>query len=196
MRTALWRIVSTGVVFALLAECGAWSSGFYAYSGLRANLTPVPFALLCGIFLLNKAWATVSTGGIFLVWHPVSVAGIFLAWYPAMFCAIFLGDALALLGADAWSYAPMIGGGLVGGFFVTLAASAVDRRALSPLYLAAGSGLGAVAAIPLGSWLPTYVHAAPALGDVPQLTHAFAVWQSVVGTYLFVVTRNRANPSR
>jgi hypothetical protein len=61
----------------------------------------------------------------------------------------------------------MICGGLVGAFFITLAAGAVDRRALSPLYLAVGAGLGAL-----------------------------AVWQSVVGTYLFVVTRNRVNPSK
>jgi hypothetical protein len=62
----------------------------------------------------------------------------------------------------------MIGGGLVGGFFVTLAAGAIDPRGLSPRYLAAGSGLGAVAAVPFVGWLPTYVHAAQGRGDCPS----------------------------
>jgi hypothetical protein len=191
MRTALWRIVSTGVVFALFAKCGAWSAGYFADGGSRADLTPFPFALLCGILFLNKTWAPVSVGGIFLFWYPVSMAGISFALYPAMYCAI------GLWGVHVWSDAPMIGAGLVGGFFVTLAAGAVDPRGLSPLYLAAGSGLGAVAALPFVSWLPTYVDAKNVLaGDVPQLTHAFAVWQSVVGTYLFVLTRNRAKQSK
>jgi hypothetical protein len=87
----------------------------------------------------------------------------------------------------------MICGGLVGGFCVTLAAGAVDRRALSPLYLAAGSGLGAVAALPFVSWLPTTERLAP---DLQQQMHAFAVWQSVVGTYLFVLPRDSVMRSR
>ena len=90
----------------------------------------------------------------------------------------------------------MIFGGLVGGFFVTLAAGACHRRAISPLYIGAASGLGAVAALPFVSWLPAYRHSAPALGDVARLTLAFAVWQSVVGTYLFVVTRNQPKSRR
>ena len=46
----------------------------------ETNPTTVPFVLLYGIFLLNKAWAPVSIAGFFLAWHQGKV----------MFCAIWL----------------------------------------------------------------------------------------------------------
>jgi hypothetical protein len=167
------RTVEFGVVAALFALSGAWSSQFYS-QGTSDFLLAVPFALLSVLLLVRNTRAALVFPAIVVTWP--------LAWFVAASIDVKGGD----------EYMPMSIAGLVGAICVALATGIARRSLISPLRLAGAAAVGFLAGLAFGPWL-TYSHfntnrildPAQAL----RLRDAFAIWQCAVGTYIYSVSK-------
>ena len=81
-------------------------------------------------------------------------------------------------------------GGLVGALLTTLSFGIFRPRLLSGWCLMGAAMIGAVAALPFGAWLQSYLSDQKLPQTVQQLSllrTSYAFWQAVFGTYLYVV---------
>ncbi len=137
-------------------------------------LLPVPFALLCILLFLRTSKAILTV--------PLQAA----VWIAAFWSAMWANGSLLPV-----HHAPMLLAGFIGGFGVAASCGICKRRLLSPRHLIGAAVIGVVAALPFEFWLSAtrYQGNGPADPLQPARLHcSFAIWQAVVGTYLYTVS--------
>jgi hypothetical protein len=164
------------VVAVLFAACGAWSAQFpmTERAGWMNCALPLPFAVLCALLFMRKAWAVLVV--------PLMVAVWFIAYQAATVVGFQTTPEEYLI--------PVGVGGFIGGLGVTLSASICSRRLLSPGCLLGAALIGCVGALPFGFWLRSYyAHSSPWFDPLQpfRLRYSFATWQAAVGTYLYAI---------
>ncbi len=169
------------VVWAPFALCGEWSAGVFQGRVPLLFAPPFPlavtFAALCAL-LFFRSWKAIV---------PVllSMPAYFVAYESSAFWAI--GGS-----RDAGSWDPFLAmsfGGLVGAVLMTLSFGIFRPRLRSMWCLAGVAVIGAVAALPFGAWVQSYLSDQKVEQTAQQLTllrTSYAFWQAVVGTYLYV----------
>lgn len=177
-------------IFLLFALCGAGSASLFIrnFPDLTALLYifPTPFALLCLVLFLRN-----SAGGIIVA--PLMMA----VWYIAYFGAFF---------ADGWVesrlesslggfIAACVLGGFIGGVGLVLCSGLCYRRLLSAKHIFVGATLGAIFAL---SFLPRFLDYESNLnrGFTSTPVLSFALWEAIMGTYLYAVCVNSREKTR
>ncbi|HXN50265.1 MAG TPA: hypothetical protein VN893_26685 [Bryobacteraceae bacterium] len=176
---ALERYTGVAVLFAV---CGALSSFLFPGRGrVWEPLLPLPFALLCVILFLRKPRA------ILAVAFSVPVYGA--AVLSAVLVSPFLGWAC---------FPPVCLGGFVGGAGLAFSFGIVHQRLLARRCLLRVASIGAVAALPFALWV-AYLLRISGPEDPQQalrLMCSYAIWQAVVGTYLYAICTRPADGGR
>jgi len=163
-------------------------SGYFSASYFTASAThsfpdaaspalPIPFAVLCSIFLVRRWWNCIGPIlMVVVVWPLAYLAGTYIGMFTPS------------------SFTPACGGGLIGGIGLVLCAAVSYRRLLSWRYVLGGGGIGFIAGLAFSPFIQAYkLHFdcsnCPWYPEgMPSLLCAFGVWQAAVGTYLFVVS--------
>src|SRR5450432_1831132 len=166
------KLAGVAVLFAI---CGAWSSQL-VHGGERELISlPVPFALLCALLFWRSIRAIPIVPAIAIVWLA--------AYSSAMDVAINMGVIYGVLGDSV----PMVAGGLVGGFGLSLCAGIfygrLRWREVCGTSLA--GMISALAFVPLLAASHSRLNGAEDSGQPWRARYAFAIWQAVVGTYLY-----------
>jgi len=173
-----------GVLFGL---CGAWSQNQFPQGA--DHMSPyfaLPFGVLC--------WLLCSRGLLGILSAVASMVVYSVAWWSAG--ALGFGLNIPIGG---FYFLPTCVGGLVGGAGLALMFGIVRPRLLSRWLRVAA--VGAVAALPFGSWLTMHVRCLNGVEEPQQpirLLWSFAIWQAAVGTYLYAICAwdaERAQPS-
>jgi hypothetical protein len=162
----------------LFAICGAWSSRLLSIEADWAVCAfPVPFALLCVLLFLR------TTKAILIV--PLNLVVWLAAYMTAMAVAFEVRNEHYLF--------PMCLAGLVGGLGLALCAGIAHRPMLSSKHLIVAGVVGCAGGAAFGPWLAAHFESLR-FGGGPRdplqplrLQYACAVWQTVVGTYLYTV---------
>lgn len=155
-------------VFLLFAFCGAGSAltAFYHSSAEGFSFFfPLPFALLCAVLFLRRS----QEGHRFIFVVPLIMA----TWYLSQFCA-----------AITFGQYPV--GGFIGGTALVLCAGICCPEAASVRFIAAGALIGLFSSLSFLPWFDQYEWIfSQGYGSRPVL--AFAFWEAMMGTYLYVV---------
>jgi hypothetical protein len=162
-------------VAAAFALCGWWSQHKFPQGDDHYDAVfALPFAVLCWVLFSRSPWGLISVA----LTVPVYLG----AWWSANMA---LGFNMPLLG---FYVLPMCVGGFVGGAGLALAFGIVRRPPISYREWFRAGSVGAVAALPFGTWLTVEVLTLNGSKDPHQparLLYSFAFWQAVVGTYLY-----------
>lgn len=170
MKPASIPSVRYGGVALLFAVCGACSAAYllrwfpWFPGNPKPMLLPVPFALLCALLFLHQWRAIIAV--------PLMVA----VWALAYASAKMLGMASPMFLGPGF-------GGFIGGVGLVLCAATCYRRLFSRKYTFRGSVVGSVSALAFAPWAS--LGNTELDGREPTLVFAFAIWQAVVGTYLY-----------
>lgn len=160
----------------LFAVSGAWSSQFCVDGKDRLIVTlPIPFALLSTLLFWRSIRAILIVPAVVVVWLA--------AYMGAMAAGMEMGIVYGILS----DYVPMVFGGLIGGFGLSLCAGIFHGR-LRWREVGGTSIAGMISALAFGPWLASlYSHLNGAQDPVQpvRLKYAFAIWQATVGTYLY-----------
>jgi hypothetical protein len=169
----VFDLLPVATLFVATGTCSATLSGDTIFGGVAMPSAsyllrvPLPFAILAPLLLL-RSWRAVVAA-------PLFVAVWIIAWMAA------IGGVSVLL--------PMLVGGFVGGLGLALACS-VGRPAIR-VPVRSAAVLGCVAAVPFQVifWPHVSSHPSGVLGKWSywELATLFAVWQPVVGSYLYWV---------
>ncbi len=176
---ALERYTGVAILFAF---CGACSSLLFPMRNrVYDPLLPLPFALLCALLFLRRLRAILAVA--------LSVPVYNAAVLSAVLVTPFLG----------WAYfPPMCLAGFIGGAGLALSFGIVHRRLLTGRCLLRVASIGAVAALPFVFWLAHLVRMNDPDDSQQPLRRmwAFAIWQAVVGTYLYAICTRPAEGGR
>jgi hypothetical protein len=156
----------------LFAACGYWSAAYLLgdkFPVYMPMMLPVPFALLCALLFLHTVRVIIAAPLVIAVW-PV-------AFWTAKFVGMSRG------GDDV---TPACVGGLIGGLGSVLCASIGCEKLISIRPLFGGSLIGAISALPFSPWLNLFYSNLNGPPPPPPFA-AFAIWQAVVGTYLYAI---------
>jgi len=182
-----WVIPSCLLVWVPFTICGFWSTRLFLEAGNHLTfavpqpLLPVPFAMLCGLFLFRslKELALVVVA---------SVPAYFAAHFSALGAFAFMDNLGATTFQERWSpFLAMCLGSLIGALCMTHIFGSFHPHLLSRRYQAGAAAVGCIAALPLGFWLRSFF-AVPTFPEPHILLFrcSFAVWQAAFGTYLCV----------
>ncbi|HXN48570.1 MAG TPA: hypothetical protein VN893_18110 [Bryobacteraceae bacterium] len=172
-------------VAAAFAVCGWWSQQRFPQGADHKDAVfALPFAALCWLLFSRKVWGILSVA--------LSVPVYLGAWWAAKTLEfgfdVPFGDFYVL---------PMCVGGFAGGAGLALVFGIVRRPPVSYLESFGASLVGAVAALPFGTWLTVEVLTLNGSKDPHQparLLYSFAFWQAVVGTYLYAIRARTGRP--
>jgi len=169
------RYLAVALLFTI---CGAWTathlltSGWWVFPDQIRKMAAVPFALLCAILCI-RTWR-------FICAVPLMV----VVWYISARAGDFVGFFLA----DHIPFLPGCVGGFIGGLGLVLSLATCYGRLLSLKYLLRAAAVGTASALPFAFWTVAYAPLNSIHRDVfPLLVPAFAIWQAVVGTYLYAI---------
>lgn len=176
------RYAGVAILFAISGACLAEYLSSSEYNSFPDHTTltiAIPFALLCSVVLLRKWWVLIAA--------PVMVAVVWpVAYFVATGVGMSTGDGVM----------PGCAGGLVGGFGLVLCAAIGHRRLFSWLYVLGGGVIGSLTGLAFAPFVEAYnFHIEHSINgrfdaEPPSLLFAFAVWQAVVGTYLYAIVHD------
>ncbi len=178
---SLLAVVKVASVAILFAVCGALSSLWLLpdFPDRFEFLFPLPFALLCTVLFMRKDKAVFAVVLMEIIWLISSFAG-------------FSAGASTRL-----SPLPGFVGGSIGGVGLVLCVAVCHPSVLSLKRLGYGGLIGAIAGLAFTSWTQVYMdqhYGANANQVFPKTVpiQAFAIWQAVVGAYLYVIVKQSA----
>lgn len=184
---SLLSALKCAAVAILLAACGAWSSSVLlpSFPGRFDLFFPIPFAVLCTLLFMRTKIA------------PLAAFLMCFVWYLALLVANFVG-----MGRHDYRL-PGCVGSLVGAIGLLLCAAISNRSLFSIKHFVIGALIASIAGLSFASWTQMYyafdLNRGPA-GAPPPPIHAFAIWQAMIGTYLYalctqVISKEVAQPA-
>jgi hypothetical protein len=166
-------------VASLFAVCGALSAACLISPAFPDRLPiklPIPFVLICAALFMRTTKVILAI--------PFMIATWAIAYSAAYMLGLELGFVLAPLRfyIPIWLL-PGCVSGFIGGFGLALCVSICYSRLLSRMF--GGALIGTISGLAFAPWL--WFFCKNGYSPLWLLIGAFAIWQSVEGTYLYAI---------